>query len=255
MRRIPGVRAICDFQVIDESPDWIVVDKPAPLMVHPANGSREPTLLSGLEVLLAAELAGGRGGLSILTRLDRETSGLVLVAKHAAAAKALSVPLASRTAFKGYHAISHGWPSWDEMVVDGPLRRAGEVKESRIWLRQCVDPGGKPATTHFRVLKRFEKEARPFCLLRCVPETGRTHQIRAHLEHVGHPLVGDKIYGTDGSAYLAQMEDGLDEVHARALLLSRQALHAAELALEWEGEVHRWECPMARDLARFLGAA
>ncbi|GAA5481330.1 RluA family pseudouridine synthase [Haloferula sargassicola] len=245
------MRAVCEFEVIDESPDWIVVSKPAPLAVHPANGKVEPTLLGGLEALLAAELAGG-GRLSILTRLDRETSGLVLIAKNPEAARELGGQLARRSAHKEYEAIVHGWPEWDERQVDEPILRAGEAGESAIWLRQRVHPDGRACCTGFKVAARFSREGAAFARMICFPLTGRTHQIRAHLEHVGHPLVGDKIYGTAGEAYLAQFEDRLTpEIEAR-LMLPRQALHARALGVEWRGAELRWECPLPPDLARFF---
>lgn len=244
------MRAVCDFEVIDESEDWIVVGKPAPLVVHPANGKIEPTLLGGLEQLLAAELAGG-GRLSILTRLDRETSGIVLVAKSPGAAKELGDQLAGRTAHKVYEAIVHGWPEWEERVVDEPILRAGEVGKSEIWLRQRVHPAGKESCTRFRVIGRFQRGGASFSRLECFPVTGRTHQIRVHLEHAGHPIVGDKIYGTDGATYLAQMEDGLTPEMRERLMLPRHALHARELEVGWRGARVRWTCPLPPDLARF----
>ena len=249
--KLVALRAICDFEVIDESDDWIVVSKPAPLVVHPANGSVEPTLLGGLEILLSSELAGG-GGLSILTRLDRETSGLVLVAKNRKAAKLLADQLMERTAEKVYLAIVHGWPAWEEVLMDQPILRAGSVGHSPIWLRQKVHPDGKASKTRLRLVeKRCAGDTR-ISVIECRPETGRTHQIRVHLEHAGFPLVGDKIYGTDGSAYLAQIADGLTPDMESRLLLPRHALHALRLSVGWAGDRVSWESPLPHDLTRFL---
>ncbi len=174
-----GVRAHCDFRVIAESGDWIVVDKPAPLAVHPANGKDEPTLLGGLQALLASDLAGG-GGLSILTRLDRETSGLVLVAKHREAARHFSGQIERREVGKAYQAIVHGWPEWDGCVEEGPILRAGEVGESPIWLRQRVHPGGRPCRTAFAVERRFSNVHGRLARFRGRPESGRMHPIRVY---------------------------------------------------------------------------
>jgi 23S rRNA pseudouridine1911/1915/1917 synthase len=246
------VRAVCEFRVVDESSDWIVVDKPAPLAVHPANGRfDEPTLLSGLQQLLAFELANGNG-LSILTRLDRETSGLVLVAKNREAAGYFSRQLQNREMEKEYLAVVHGWPEWDEQQVDGPILRAGEVGESAIWLRQRVHPEGRECSTGFRVEDRFENKWGRFSLLRCFPATGRMHQIRVHLEHARHPLVGDKIYGDDGQAYLERHAGGISEATMRRLILPRHALHATMLAADWQGERIEWSSCLPGDLARFV---
>jgi 23S rRNA pseudouridine1911/1915/1917 synthase len=243
------VRAVCDFRVIDETDDWIVVDKPAPLAVHPANGKVEATLLSGLEELLMYEIANG-ARLSILTRLDRETSGLVLVAKHAAAARHFSRQFERREIGKEYLAVVHGWPEWDERTVKASITRAG----GEIWLRQGVDPVGRDCVTGFRVEQRFSNALGNFGVLRCFPETGRMHQIRVHLEHAGHPLVGDKIYGTDGRAYLEQVSgDDLSDESVERLILPRHALHACRLMAEWGGLGMDWRSELPADLTRFCG--
>ncbi len=240
-----------EFRVIDESRDWIVVAKAAPLLVHPSGLKKEPTLLGGLRVLLAYELANG-GQLSIINRLDRETSGLVLVAKNRPAAAALGRAFARREVGKEYLALVVGWPERASWRVDAPLRRMGELAESKIWVRQCVDAGGRPAVTGFRVLKRFERGGKRFSLLRCEPETGRMHQIRAHLEYGGHPLVGDKIYGGDGSCYLDFIEGGWTAGLEGRLLLPRHALHASRLTLRIGGVLVTWRCPLPADLRSFV---
>lgn len=248
------MRAVCEFRVVDETGDWIVVEKPAPLAVHPANGKVEPTLLGGLEALLGYDLANG-ARLSILTRLDRETSGLVLVAKHRAAAAHFSRQLAAQTVEKEYLAIVRGAPAWDERRLEAPILRAGEVGESPIWLRQAVHPDGRPCATAFRVERRFSRDGEDFALVRCFPASGRMHQIRVHLEHLGYPLVGDKIYGTDGRAYLEQFEGRLSEASSEALRLPRHALHACRLTAEWEGSRIEWRSGLPGDLARFVEGA
>jgi len=243
-----------EFRVIDESPDWIVVDKAAPLLVHPTGPKSEPTLLGGLEALLAYERANGVK-LSIINRLDRETSGLVLVAKHRHAAGTLGRLFASRRAEKSYLAVVWGWPEESRWRVDAPLRRLGEVAESKVWVRQCVHPGGRLAATGFRVLKRFERAEGRFALVSCRPESGRMHQIRVHLEHAGFPILGDKIYGCGGSAYLEFIEGGWSADLQRRLLLPRQALHAARLELCWEGCRQLWRTPLPPDLRAFVNGA
>ena len=125
------------FVVVDETDDYIVVDKPAPLLVHPSVPGNPQTLLDGLQGLLAYEIANG-ATLSIINRLDRETSGLVLVAKNATAARRFSTAMQERVVKKEYIALARGWPEDDDFVVDAPLRRKGEVAESPIWVKQMV---------------------------------------------------------------------------------------------------------------------
>jgi len=246
------VHAVCEFRVVDESGDWIVVEKPAHLVVHPASKRfDEPTLLGGLQQLLAYEVANG-DGLSILTRLDRETSGLVLVAKNREAAGRISKQFQDRKVEKEYLAVVHGWPEWEECRVDEPILRAGVVGNSEVWLRQRVHPDGRECLTNIRVECCFENEGGRFSLIRCVPETGRMHQIRVHLDHVGHPIVGDKIYGDDGRAYLERVAGELSDEAMERLVLPRHALHAASLAVVWEGIKVEWHSALPSDLARFV---
>jgi 23S rRNA pseudouridine1911/1915/1917 synthase len=242
---------IPDFTVLDETEDYLVVDKPPHLMVHPSVPGNPPTLLDGLEALCAYELACG-GQLSLINRLDRETSGIVLVAKHKAAARMLGKAMERREFRKSYLAIAWGWPEQNEFVVDGPLLRKGDVAESPIWVKQIVHPDGKESKTRFEVVRCFEKttdHGDRFCLLRCRPLTGRMHQIRVHAAHAGHPIVGDKLYGPDERCYLDFIETGWTSDLANRLLLERQALHAASLG--WEDR--DWQCPLPADLRAFCG--
>lgn len=242
---------IPDFTVLDETEDYLVVDKPPHLMVHPSVPGNPPTLLDGLEALCAYERACG-GHLSLINRLDRETSGIVLVAKHKAAARMLGKAMERREFRKSYLAITLGWPERDEFLVDGPLLRKGDVTESPVWVKQIVHPDGKESVTRFEVLRRFEKATARgdrFSLLRCHPLTGRMHQIRVHAAHAGHPIVGDKLYGPDERCYLDFIQTGWTPDLAARLLLDRQALHAASLG--WEDR--EWHCPLPADLVAFCG--
>jgi 23S rRNA pseudouridine1911/1915/1917 synthase len=245
-----SLQVIANFRVIDESDDWIVVDKAAPLIVHPANRKPEPTLLGGLEQLLAYEIQNG-GHLGIITRLDRETSGIVLVAKTLAAARELGWIFERREAKKEYLAIVRGWPREDSWECDEPVLRAGELGPSAIWVKQVVSPSGRACRTRFLVESRFYRENQPFSQIRCFPETGRMHQIRVHLACGGHPIVGDKLYSGDGAEYLEWMETGWTPGLERRLLLPRHALHAAVLEIGWLGRRLRWEAALPRDLTEF----
>ena len=246
-----SLQVVPEFRVIDETDDWVVVDKPAPLIVHPANNKPEPTLLGGLEQLYAYEIENG-ACLGIITRLDRETSGVVLVAKHTAAARELGMVFERREAEKEYVAIVAGWPEEDEWVCNERICRAGEIGESRIWVRQIVHESGKDCTTGFRVEKRFLRGERRFSLVRCFPKTGRMHQIRVHLAHAGHPIAGDKLYSGGGDGYLEWMERGWNAELAEKLLLPRQALHAARLSVPWEDLMISWEAELPADFLNFM---
>ncbi len=249
-----SLQVVVNFKVIDESADWIVVDKPAPLIVHPANRKPEPTLLGGLENLLAFEIQTG-ACLGIVNRLDRETSGVVLVAKSTAAARELGGIFERREADKEYLAIVIGWPEVDQWECEEPIIRAGELGPSEIWVRQVVSPVGRPCRTRFQVEHRFQRGQGKFSLVRCFPETGRMHQIRVHLAHGGFPIVGDKLYSGKGTEYLEWMAVGwTSELEAR-LILPRHALHAAKLGLPWGGKSIEWEARLPRDLEEFVAGS
>jgi 23S rRNA pseudouridine1911/1915/1917 synthase len=229
-----------------------VVEKPPFLLIHPTKPDGTRTLWQELRGLLAFEIAGG-GQVSIVNRLDRETSGLVLVAKTSEAARRFGKLMQQRRLKKAYLAIVWGWPDWERKIVDAPLDRQGKHQPSAIWLKQMIHPAGAPAQTEFRVERRFIKtilSAERFSLIRAIPRTGRTHQIRVHLNSTRHPIVGDKIYGPDEGLYLRFIESGWNADLERQLLLPRHALHSARLAIKGE---HEWTSPLPPDLAKFVG--
>lgn len=239
-----------DFSVIAEREDYVIIDKPPFLLVHPTKPSNAPTLWGELQKLLAFELANG-GQVSIVNRLDRETSGLVLVAKTAAAARRFGLLMQQQRIAKEYLAIVWGWPDWEARTVDAPLVRRGAHEPSPIWLKQAVNPAGAPAITELRVERRFERETsagREFSIIRVIPQTGRTHQIRVHLAATGHPIVGDKIYGPDERHYLRFIETGWTSELQHALLLPRHALHATQMSIV---EVGQWASALPPDLVAF----
>jgi 23S rRNA pseudouridine1911/1915/1917 synthase len=242
-----------DFAVVAETEDFIVVEKPPFLLVHPTKPSSARTLWGELKQLLAFEIANG-GRISIVNRLDRETSGLVLVAKNATAARHFGLLMQEQRIGKEYLAIVWAWPEWDTRSVDAPLARQGDHRPSPIWLKQTIHPLGALARTDLRVEKRFTRASNGerFSIIRAFPRTGRTHQIRVHLASLGYPIVGDKIYGPDEKLYLEFIETGWTPNLERQLLLPRHALHSA--ALEIEGG-ERWTSPLPEDLASFSVAA
>jgi len=242
--------------VIEEAPGWIVVHKPAGLIVHPKKPGGPRTLWDELRGLLAYELANG-GTLSIINRLDRETSGVVLIAKEAAAARRFHTAMQARAFSKEYVALAHGWPEWETHCVEAPILRQGEVLPSAVYLRRMVHERGAPALTRFRVEKRLDHPRLGRCaLLRAFPATGRTHQIRVHLAHAGHPIVGDKLYGADPGCYLEFIRTGWTPALEERLFMPRHALHSARLRVEMEGVCHDWSAgDVPGDLAAWLANA
>ena len=255
--RVPGILAL-KFRVsprprtaiplVAEGADWLVVSKPAHLLVHPTRPDGTFTLLDALRGLLAFEMANG-GQVSLIHRLDRETSGALLVAKTAAAARQFSLDMMRGLIRKEYLALVWGWPEWDARTVDAPLLRQGERGPSAIWLKRTIHPDGAPARTRFETVRRFERGGGRFALVRAHPETGRLHQIRVHLAHTGHPVVGDKIYGPDEGCYLEFIDTGWTPALAGRLLMDRHALHAHRLTFA----DRTVEAPLPDDMAKFLG--
>jgi 23S rRNA pseudouridine1911/1915/1917 synthase len=238
-------------RIIFENSAFLVFDKPAHLLIHPTKPDGTITLWHQLCQLLAFEIANG-GQVSVITRLDRETSGLVLVAKNRDTARDLHTLIEKRKLTKSYQAIVWAWPAQDEFEVDQPLLRQGTIAPSIIWLKQAVHPSGYPSRTRFRVRNRFENRHGKFALLECEPLTGRTHQIRVHLAFSGHPIVGDKIYGPNENCYLEFIETGWTPTLAQQLLLDRHALHAKSLAFTLGSEEFRFDSPLPADLQSFL---
>jgi 23S rRNA pseudouridine1911/1915/1917 synthase len=242
------------FCIVYEDGRFLVVNKPANLLVHPTNPGGPNTLWDELRKILAYEIVNG-GRISFVNRLDRETSGLILVAKTSEAARDLGFLVANRRVRKIYTAIVFGWPESDNFTVDEPLLRQGTVRPSKIWLKQAVHPDGYPARTEFRVERRLLKGEKRFSLVVAEPGTGRTHQIRVHLAHAGYPIVGDKIYGPDENCYLDFIASGWSAALEARLLLRRQALHASALSFELDGTPYSFTAPTPSDLAAWLADA
>ncbi len=246
-RRAP--RACFDFDVLDETEEWLVVNKPAPLQIHPSKPKDAGlTLWDGLREMLSYELVNG-GQVSIINRLDRETSGAVLIAKTARAARRFGKAMLRRQIGKAYLSVVHGWPEWQEKTVDAPILRAGEVEESRIWVKQIVHEKGAACTSVFRVLDRWASPmGGDLALIEATPLTGRMHQLRVHLAHTGHSVVGDKLYGADDENYLRFMSHGWTPEISQALFLPRQALHSHHLEVNDEYGSLAWTAPLPGDM-------
>ncbi|MCX2802599.1 23S rRNA pseudouridine(1911/1915/1917) synthase RluD [Microbulbifer thermotolerans] len=228
-----------DLQVVFEDDSLLVINKPAGLVVHPAAGNPDGTLLNGLLHYCPALERVPRAG--IVHRLDKDTSGLMVVAKTLPAQTSLVQQLKARTVSRQYDALAQGAISGGG-TVDAPI---GRHRQNRLKMA-VLDFGGKEAITHYRVRERF----RTHTLLRCALATGRTHQIRVHMAYIRHPLVGDPLYG--GRPRLPP--EASPEL-ARALQqFPRQALHAAELCLRHpcSDEEMRWRAPIPADMLRLL---
>jgi 23S rRNA pseudouridine1911/1915/1917 synthase len=242
-----------EFEILGETDDFLAVDKPAGLLVHPTKPGGPRTLWDELRSLLGYEVAVG-GQVSLVNRLDRETSGVLLVAKNSRAAREAGIALQQGRVQKEYVALVFGWPPWSEKIIDGPIVRRGEVACSDVWLERMVDSRGAPAVTRVRVDKRLSlSTGRHFSVVRAWPESGRTHQIRVHLAHVGFPVLGDKIYARGSGHYLQFIERGWTREMEAALWLPRHALHSARLALELGTQKLEWSSPLPDDLIEFAG--
>ena len=177
----------------------------------------------------------------LVNRLDRETSGVVLVAKGAATARELGKLLAQPDAVqKKYWAVVHGHLRDSPVVIDAPL---GADERSQVAIKDCVRNDGAAARTSVEVLERLERHDKPFTWVDVTPATGRKHQIRIHLSHIGHPIVGDKIYGSDELIYLRFVNNTLTDSDRRELIVENHALHARSLAFDWHGRSWTFEAP------------
>jgi 23S rRNA pseudouridine1911/1915/1917 synthase len=238
--------------IVHEDADLIVIDKPAGLVVHPAAGNRTGTLVNALIAHCGASLSGISGVQrpGIVHRLDKDTSGLLVAAKNDHAHQALSRQFAdhgrSGPLVRGYLAFVWGVPDRPAGTIDAPIDRHPYARD-----RRAVRQGGREAVTHWEVLERYQAaDGRPVAsLLACRLETGRTHQIRVHLAHIGHPLLGDDVYGAGFRTKAAQLTPEARESLAD---LGRQALHAYLLGIEHpaSGEFLEFRSELPADLAR-----
>ncbi len=275
------------FDIIHEDADLLVINKPADLVCHPTKGDEYSSLISRVRLHL-----GATSKPHLVNRLDRETSGVTVVAKNTAVAGELGKLWETRAVEKEYLAIVHGHVREEHGLIDAPL---GKDERSAVVIKDCVRADGTPAQTEFWVERRFvgqtflsagagdfpvarfaDQDTRleslvnrqagkpalrvgastpsPFSLLRLLPRTGRKHQIRIHLAHLGHPIVGDKIYGGDETLYLALVERRLTDEQRARLILPNHALHANALRFEWRGNPVEFRCEPEPWFTGFLAA-
>lgn len=228
------------FDIIHEDADLLVINKPADLVCHPTKGDEFSSLISRVRLHLGPQLKP-----HLVNRLDRETSGVTVVAKNAETAGELGRLWETRAVEKEYLAIVHGHVQEDHGIINAPL---GRDDASKVAIKDCVRLDGSPAQTEFFVERRFVRPAiggarlSPFSCLRVLPRTGRKHQIRIHLAHGGHPIVGDKLYGGDEDLYLALVEGRLTDEQRTRLILPNHALHAGAVRFKWRGQAREFRC-------------
>jgi len=250
---VPQGQAIA-LHVVYEDKDLIVIEKPAGLVVHPAAGNPDGTLVNALIAHCGASLSGV-GGITrpgIVHRLDKDTSGLLVAAKSQRAMGSLAKQFANHTIERAYYAVVWGAPRAGEGVVEGLIGRNPFDRKRMAVLRA----GGKAARTRYRLIEKFGDPEKPFAsLVECRLETGRTHQIRVHLTHIGHPLIGDPSYGKSRQAPRAK-STAQEVAFAAATNFPRQALHAFILGFH-HPTLHkpmRFESPWPADLSRLISA-
>jgi 23S rRNA pseudouridine1911/1915/1917 synthase len=228
------------LDILFENEDMIVIDKQAGLQIHPSFNEKENTLVNALlsrypEIInvhdgsVGAELRPG-----VVHRLDRDTSGVMVIARNKEAFNALKDNFKNRNIQKQYLAVAKGIFKEKEGMIDKPIAKSSSYKR-QIIARNNTKTVIKPAETHFKILEEFEG----FSLVEVEPKTGRTHQIRVHLTSIGHPVVGDKVYGQE------KPESGQKTA-------KRQLLHAKELKFELFGQQYDFVAPMPEDFKVFL---
>jgi len=228
------------FTVIHEDNELLVINKPADLVCHPTKGDEFSSLISRVRLHLGPDATP-----RMVNRLDRETSGVTLVAKTVEVAGELGRLWETRAVEKEYLALAHGHIREERGLMDAPL---GKDEHSRVAIKDCVRSDGAPAQTEFIVLNRFQYAGHNVSLLRLLPRTGRKHQLRIHLAHLGHPIVGDKLYGGDEDLYLALVERRLTDEQRARLILPHHALHASALRFRWREREWEFRCQSELDL-------
>jgi 23S rRNA pseudouridine1911/1915/1917 synthase len=233
------------FDVIHEDADLLVVTKPADLVCHPTKGDAYSSLISRARLYF-----GANGQPQLINRLDRETSGVVLIAKNETTAREIRHIWETREVEKIYWAIVHGYVQTEKGLIDASI---GRDENSIVAIKDKVRPDGARSQTEFNVLSRFSRAEGDFTFLEVRPLTGRKHQIRIHLSHFGHPIVGDKLYGLNESYYLDFVKYRLTNEQRKRLILPNHALHGRAVRFTWRGKERRFEAKPERWFTEFLG--
>ena len=228
------------LDILHEDAGLLVVNKPAGLVCHPTKNGEMSSLIGRARLHF-----GNSAQPHLVNRLDRETSGGVIIAKNSEVAGELGKILESRAVEKEYLAIVHGHVAAGQGTIDAPL---GKDEHSIVAIKDCVRPDGTASQTEFFVERRFVRpstlnpQPSTFSLLRIIPHTGRKHQIRIHLAHIGHPIVGDKLYGGDEDLYLALVQNRLTPEQRVKLIFENHALHARSIKFFWREKQIEFSC-------------
>lgn len=252
----PPIRAIAEeipLEIVYEDNDLAVINKPAGMMVHAGAGSTEDarnrgTLVNALlHHFKSLSGIGGNVRPGIVHRLDKQTSGLIVIAKNDESHRKLAEQFARRQVRKTYIALIHGWLKKDQGTISASISR-DRVRRERMTTRYT---GGREAVSHYRVTRRLDTPYGKLTLLEIKIDTGRTHQIRVHLASLGHPVVGDTLYGAPAELRPTQSKRSSSQ---KRTTLSRNFLHAARLALDQPqtGEKISLESPLPPELQQFL---
>jgi 23S rRNA pseudouridine1911/1915/1917 synthase len=229
--------SVAHFPIVHQDDELLVINKPAGLVCHPSKNGEMSSLIGRVRLYL-----GETRKLHLVNRLDRETSGLIVVALGDEPALRLRRLWEAGEVRKEYLAIVHGTVEAQSQTINAPL---GKDVKSVVAIKDCVRPDGLASVTELQTLKHFQKghgsNQKCFTLLRVAPRSGRKHQIRIHLAHAGHPIVGDKLYGGDEDLYMALVEDRLTPEQWSRLILPHQALHAHRLEFPWQGVAREFE--------------
>lgn len=256
---LPPLRAIAEdiaLDIVYEDNDLAVINKPAGMMVHAGAGATEDERNRGTLVNALLHRFGALSGLGgqlrpgIVHRLDKQTSGLIIVAKNDVAHRKLAQQFSKREVKKRYVALVHGWPANDRGTINTPISR-DSVRRTRMTTRGS---GGRSAVTHYEVRERIASPYGKFALLDVRIETGRSHQIRVHLSSLGHPIVGDTLYGAAREIRLANLARPRLQGLPSVLTLDRNFLHAAAISFR-QPNLGAWlelEAPLPRELLDFL---
>ena len=255
------------FDIIHEDDELLVINKPAGLVCHPTKNGELSSLIGRVRLHLKVsppDPVSSKSHFStasqphLVNRLDRETSGVVIVAKNSVVAGELGKILEGRAIEKEYLAIVHGHVREDHGIIDAPL---GKDEYSVVAVKDCVCLKGAAAQTEFwverRIFRPINQSSQPsnFSLLRVLPRTGRKHQIRIHLAHLGHAIVGDKIYGGDEDLYLALVQQRLTDEQRARLIFENHALHARAVRFTWREEPKVFSCEPEPWFTAFINEA